>query len=159
MLTALDSPDAALDADEREFVALIREHGWFCTQVLGDDAGPGFSYTTGFWVGLGQPEVIVFGLDQTLAHDVLWDIYRDLAAGKPLPVEARTGEVFGGCDAWLRPMGRQHYRDYLGWSLWFYQGDEFPCLQLLWPDRAGRFPWEAGAEAAVRELQPGLGAM
>ncbi|HEY1605029.1 MAG TPA: DUF4262 domain-containing protein [Allosphingosinicella sp.] len=33
----------------------------------------------------------------------------------------------------------------LGWSRWFYGGDVFPYLRLVWPDRVGLFPWEAAS--------------
>jgi hypothetical protein len=157
MRTALDAPEDELDDHELKFVQAIREHGFFRTNVLADDKGPGFSFTTGFWVNLGQPELIVFGLDSQTAHNVLWDCYRDLKGGRILPVGERAAEVFGGgVDAWLRPVAAENYPDFLGWSRWFHGGDGFPCLQLFWPDQAGRFPWEDGVADSVRRAQPDL---
>jgi len=43
-----------------------------------------------------------------------------------------------------------------GESRWFYGGDDFPCLQIVWPDRAGRFPWEADFDAQFEGNQPDL---
>ena len=149
MLTALDAPESALDEHERNFVAQIREHGWFGTHVFADDDGPGFTYTTGFWVTLGQPEVIMFGMKSDIAHDVMWDIFRHLKAGKTLPVRTRTDDVFGNLQACLFPMDKAHYAEHLGWSKWFYAGDAFPCLQLVWPDRGNVFPWEAGFDPTM----------
>src|SRR5262245_1598505 len=63
MRTALDALTSQLDQHEQDFVAKIREFGWFGTNVFEDAEGPGFSYTTGFWVSLGVPEVIVFSLN------------------------------------------------------------------------------------------------
>jgi hypothetical protein len=28
--------------------------------------------------------------------------------------------------------------------MWFYEGVDFPALQMFWPDREGRFPWDKG---------------
>ena len=70
---ALDASTDTLDAGEQSFVAEIREHGWFRNSVLGDDAGPGFSYTTGFWSSAGQPELIMFSVKHEIAHNVFWD--------------------------------------------------------------------------------------
>ena len=61
---------------------------------------------------------------------------------KPLPIGERTDAVFANLPAYVFPVAKKHYRDLLGWSRWFYGGDDFPCLQIVWPDRAGRFPWE-----------------
>jgi hypothetical protein len=44
----------------------------------------------------------------------------------------------------------------LGWSRWFYGGDAFPCLQIVWSDRDGRFPWQSGFDPALAGLQPDL---
>src|SRR5262245_16779311 len=128
MRTALDAPDDALDAGERSFVVQIREHGWFGTGVLADEEGPGFSYTTGFWLNTGQPEVILFGMKYEIAHDVFWDLFRDGEAGRSIPVGTRTDQPFANLPAYAFPVARRHYREHLGWSRWFYGGDEFPCL-------------------------------
>ena len=148
MLTALDTPAEALDDSERSFVANVREHGWFDTAVLGDAEGPGFSYTTGLWANTGQPELIMFGIEREMAHDVFWDLFRDAQAGVPLAVGASTDRVFANLPAYALPVSKRFYRDYLGWSRWFYGGDEFPCLQIVWPDRSGIFPWEVGFDTA-----------
>lgn len=146
MRTALDAPVTVLDAHEQTFIAKVREHGWFHTHVFPDEEA-GFSYTTGFWINTGFPELIVFSLPQETADAVLWDVYRDLKGGRYWSVGVRIPDLFANCDAYLLPVGKQNYRNHLGWSRWFYGGDEFPCLQLVWPDRNGAFPWELGSKA------------
>ena len=94
MRTALDAPNDALDDAARDFVAKVREHGWFRTSVFGDEEGPGFSYTTGFWAGCQQPELIIFTLKREIVHDVFWDLFRDAKAETVLPVGQRTENVF-----------------------------------------------------------------
>jgi len=39
---------------------------------------------------------------------------------------------------------------------WFYGGSNFPLLQLYWPDRNGKFPWDPKCQPEVRALQPML---
>ena len=53
-------------------------------------------------------------------------------------------------------VGREFYHDYLGYARWFYQGDDFPTLQCLLPDRERRFPWEAGFSPGLQRRQPVL---
>ncbi len=157
MRTALDVPAAELDEDERSFVAAVREYGWFRTSVLADADGPGFCFTTGFWVSAGFPEIMLFSLGEETAHDLLWDLYRDVKAGAPPPIGAPTPGLVGNCEAALIPVDVRHYDEYLGWSRWFYGGDAFPCLQLVWPDTQDRFPWQLGFEERFVGLQPVLG--
>ena len=156
MLTALQASEDALDPQEKAFVSKIREHGWFATHVLAEAHSPGFSYTTGFSVNLGQSEVIVFGLRSETAHSVLWDIFRDLKAGKLLPLRARLTDVLGNRDTYLFPVDKAQYPEYLGWSRWFYGGDDFPCSQLVWPDREDRFPWDAQFDPSLAGVQPNI---
>jgi hypothetical protein len=77
MWTALLAPDDKLDAHEKNFVDLVRQHGWFRTSVFAGEAGPAFSYTTGFWVTLGIPEIIVFDLNPENAHNIFWSIFHE----------------------------------------------------------------------------------
>ena len=158
MQTALDLPADKLDEHEQEFVTQIREHGWHSTSVLEDDEGPGFTYTTGFCVNLGMPEVILFALNPDVAHDVLWDVYREAKGGRQFPIGVRVPDVFANVDAFLVPVGKEAYPYFLGWSTWFYGGDEFPCVQLVWPDKEGRFPWQDGIEESFKRLQPDISA-
>src|SRR6187401_1181169 len=109
MRTALDAPLNALDDGEQRFVTKIREHGWFRTGVLAEAQSPGFSYTTGFWLSTGMPEVTMFGLRDDIAHDVFWDLYRDAQAGRSLPVGASTNEVFANIPAYAFPVAKRFY--------------------------------------------------
>jgi uncharacterized protein DUF4262 len=156
IFTALDAPPAKLDKHEQNFVGNVREHGWCATHVAPDDTAPGFSYTTGFWLKFGAPELIVYSLRGDIAHDTFWHAYRELEAGKRFPVGEPTNDFFSNGAAVLLPVSSRHYRDHLGWSRWFYGGDNFQCHQLLWADRDGRFPWSSGAPDGLREAQPDL---
>lgn len=60
--------------------------------------------------------------------------------------------------AQAKPAPKLHYPEHLGWNRWFHGGDDFPCVQLFWPDKSGRFPGQAGAQAAFQAPQPDLSA-
>jgi hypothetical protein len=156
MRTVLDAPSEALDPSEQAFVAELREHGWFHTAVKGDHEGPGFSYTTGLWVSTGQPELLIFGMHRSIAHDVLWELFRNAKSGVVLQVRLPISQIFSNSLAYAFPVAKKFYRDYLGWSCWFYGSSSFPCLQIVWPDRSGVFPWEPGFEEAFLEGQADL---
>lgn len=157
MLTALDADPNALDEHEKNFVANVREHGWFGTHVFADDSGSGFSYSTGFWLNAAAPEIITFGVKESSnAHQALWNVYNDLRKGRVLAPETRISDILDGLDVVLLPVDLRFYRDHLGWSVWFYAGDSFPCLQLVWPDRTNKFPWETGFDLEFANSQPDL---
>jgi hypothetical protein len=156
MRTVLDVDPDTLDEHERNFTDQIRKHGWFRTTVAGDDEGPGFSYTTGLWLTLGTPELIVFALTPQIAHQVLWDTFNDLEGGRSLPIGRPLDDVFANLAAYVFPVASRHYPDLLGWSRWFYGGDDFPFRQIVWPDPGGVFPWQPGMDDHFAGLQPDL---
>ncbi|RYF21092.1 MAG: DUF4262 domain-containing protein [Oxalobacteraceae bacterium] len=156
MRTALDAPDDALDDQERTFVANVRKHGWFRTSVFAEDESPGFAYTTGFCVNAQRPELLISSMNDGIAHDIFWDLFRDAKSGVSLPVGQPLDNVFGNGLAFVFPVAKRFYRDHLGWSRWFYGGDDFQCLQIVWPDRDQLFPWQPGFDEAFAGLQPDL---
>ena len=156
MRTALDAPSEALDPSETNFVSKVREYGWFRTGVLGEGSNPGFSFTTGFWTSAQHPELIMFSTKADIAHDVFWDLFREAKVGNPLNVGIATSQVFANLPAYAFPVAKRFYADHLGWSRWFYGNDAFPCLQIVWSDRAGLFPWQSGFDPTFSKDQPDL---
>lgn len=157
MKTALDLDEFELDQTERDFLSQLRKHGWFGTRVFDPEKQePEFTYTTGFFHGLNYPEIIVFSLPKQVSHDILWDIYRDIREGNGPKSGAKLSGIFGNNQAVLLPVSRHFYAEHLGWSRWFYRDYDFPCLQLIWPDRAGIFPWEPNFDPAFASEQPDL---
>ena len=156
MRTALDAKTGRLDEAEEAFVGKIREHGWFRTGVFAEQDSPGFSYTTGFCVSASHPELIIFSMKDDIAHDVFWDMFRDAKSGKVSTPGKRTTEVFANLPAYAFEVAQKHYHGLLGWSRWFYGGNDFRCLQIVWPDRGGLFPWELGFAAEFAKDQPDL---
>ena len=156
MRTLLDAPFDALDPPGRAIVVKVRADGFFRAEVFGDTIGPGYSYSTGFWVSTGQPEIVMFSMKGVIAHDVFWDMFRLAKANSPLSLGQPTDRMFGNRTACAFPLAKRFYADYLGWSRWFYGGDDFPCLQIVCPDPEGAFPWEAGFDQAHASDQPDL---
>ncbi|MEA3009993.1 MAG: hypothetical protein QOJ91_1685 [Sphingomonadales bacterium] len=157
MITALDFPADKLDDRECEFVGAIKDHGWFATRVFDAEGKlPEFSYSTGLWLRHGFPELILFGLPRKASYDILSEIVREAESSVKLPMGVRLNHVFGNADAFLMPVARRYYEEHLGWSRWFYGGDDFPCAHLIWPDAAGLFPWEPGFGEDMSFDQPDL---
>ncbi len=154
MKTALDLPADALDEHETKFVAQIRRYGWFGTHVSEDEEGPGFSYTTGFWHGFRAPEVMLFTLPSEIAHEIFWGLYHGLESGERLPLNQPVDNVLNDYDVIFRPVPATKFARFFGWSRWFYRGDDFEVVQLVWPDRKRRFPWTDGAPPEFLTAQP-----
>ena len=134
--------------------ARSRSIGFFTTSVGAGDGQPSFTYTTGFWLTLKAPEIITFALKG--GHDLAWNLFRDLKDGAVLPVGRPVANVLEDFSVYFFPMAERKYSGYLNWSRWFYNGTAFPCLQMVWPDKKGLFPWQDGFDEAFRGDQPDL---
>lgn len=154
--TALDLPAKAMSDYERNIVSDVREYGWFCTHVGGDETQPSFTYTTGFWLTAGVPEMIVFGLPGEAAHGIFWDIFRSAKAGSFPPVGQPVDGIAAGLRLTFTPVSSGNAHEWLLSSKWFYRNREFPCLQLVWPDESDCFPWDPDFDERFRPDQPDL---
>ncbi len=145
------------DDDERAHDERIRrdvqEHGCHIAIVPGSSPGTTFcAFTVGLWRN-GHPEVVVFGLEQAAAEEILDLVQEEVDDGQRFAAgERRDGLLhqypvtFGAVTpdkvAVFEPAVR------------FHGNADFPMLQLFWPDRQGRFPWDAGVQELCRRSQP-----
>lgn len=153
--TVLDNPSADLRDYEVELIDRVREFGWQTTSVLGGEE-PAFSYTTGFWLTLNRPEVLVFDFPPQLAHDVFGQMMRELRSGRELPTGEPLPGILAGEDVYLVQVKPAAAAEYLLSSCWFYRRTQFPTVQLVWSDKQGRFPWQDGFDEALASRQPDL---
>jgi hypothetical protein len=145
---------------ERKLLQNIEVHGWQCTSVSaeeGDEETPPFSYTIGMHHSFGCPEFIVFGLPNETAHAIFGIIANAAKAGRPYPLDMPCADLISDFECIFVSVPREAYDEYVLSSLWFYDGAEFPLYQVVWPSKAGHYPWHAAATAGFKAWQPLLG--
>lgn len=112
-----------LDASDKKLIANVKKCGFHSQHVFEDADGPAFQYSIGFSDTLKSLEIIVFGLERELMHNMLWEMFRQIKAGSSLSEGARWGGLLGG----------HHRRRDPGLLL---------AYQLFWPGtQQGLFPW------------------
>ncbi len=135
---------------------LVERHGWAVVKIAEDDRGPGFAYTVGLARNYGHPEVLMSGLDLDLLHDILNDIGAQVRDGARFAPGDRSDDVLEGYSVAFRAIAAEAIPTYLGAAQRFYGDTPFAALHCLWPDRDGRFPWDAGVTEWARRAQPAL---
>lgn len=120
----------------------IAENGWTTVAVLPTAADPDVRYV--YTVGLTkieQPELAIYGVPASVAKQLLDNLARRLIdrGSGPAPGE-RFPEVAGG-GLELAAMPMTDSRDLL---LVNYLYPQWSAVQIVWPDAAGRLPWEPG---------------
>lgn len=151
----------ALTADlspvERKALEDIVEYGVHIVHVPESDDGPAFSFTIGLWHQFGQPEVIAFGLPEDVAHELLNAIADEADDGRMFRDGEKHDGLLVGYAVRFVAVPRSAHGTYLGLCEWAYDGEPFECVQLVWPDKQGRWPWDASAREGFRDSQPVLG--
>jgi hypothetical protein len=148
-------PDPEDDSD-RKLLEDVRSFGWHLTGVAADEEGPAFVYSVGLYESFRHPELIVFGLPVDTLFQMINALGDEVQAGARFDDGVESDGALEEYLVTFRTVDRTHYREYLGCARWFYQGNEFPALQCLWPDTKRRYPFDPEFEPNLRGLQPPL---
>ena len=144
------------DESDRQVISDVKEFGWHAVGVNEEAEIPPFVYSIGLFLNFGQPELVVVGLPHKIAHGLISNVVESFKAGESVNTGIPYSEIASGFDVIFQEVAQANYRDYFGYALWFYRSllpDSFPVLQLIWPDRNGRFPSDPGFPEALRKLQ------
>jgi hypothetical protein len=145
-----------LPAGDAKFLEIVEKFGWHVMTVAPrtGEEGDLFAYSTGLYYSFGHPEILLFNLELDAFTGVINTIGQRVKAGEKFEAGPAYSGVFNGYPCTFRPVATTHYAEYVGFSLWFYEGTGFPLLQGFWPDRLQHFPWEPACEEATRNSQP-----
>jgi hypothetical protein len=123
-----------------------------------DPPQAGYSYTVNFTDHVGFADVVVFGLTPVAARGLIGLVGDTLAAGTEIPVGP---EVVGLLDNELRccfvPVDLAEWVALFATAQAWYRGADFEIVQLVYPDRNGFLPYEAGFDQRLRFAQPVIG--
>lgn len=138
-----------------ELAPVVATYGWAVIRIEAEEDEPSFAYSVGFRESFEHPEVIMFGLPTGVMHDIINGIGETVRNGRRYsPGDVASG-LIEGFEVAFREVAPRARDAYMGIA-WSYYGREFSALHCLWPDREGHFPWEHGASADFRRLQPML---
>lgn len=155
-----------LDRFEQKVVDCVEEYGWFGLSVApradSDDPEEWFTYTIGLPKSHGWPELICFGLPSDTAHGILTDAIAECEARAIRPSAGlELTDTLRDCSA-LFVDASAIPDEYFGSATWYARHVGTPApperLQLLWPDKAGRFRDDPDCSAEVRQMQTPVGA-
>ncbi len=136
----------------------VREHGCHIMGIGGDAQSTHYGFSIGLYLNYAHPELVLFGLDTGVACDIINGVRDRAAAGKTFAAGDVSDEFLVDCKVCFVEVPLSAYRAYLGTAIWFYAKlpRPFPCLQIVWPDKDGHFPWEAACDPELKAYQPVL---
>ena len=124
----------------------IERFGWAAIGVMPTFEEPcmPFTYTVGLYNFDKHPELIVVGLHPEQAHGMLWGLYERVRKGERFEAGQRDSHVIQNHDVIFQampPSGAPLHQ-----AREYFEVDELPALQVVWPDTNGRFPFEEDFE-------------
>lgn len=114
------------------------------------------AFTLGLYHLRQRPEVVAFGLPEELAGRVLELVADDVEEGVAYAVGQKHDGIVHGYPVTFGKVTAAQVRALLPELVEAYGTDEVPVLQLVYPDRQGRWPWDADVREGFREAQPVL---
>jgi hypothetical protein len=148
-----------LDATDTRTIDHIEQFGCSIFHISGEakQDRPLLSYTVGVYDTCGQPEIICIGLKEGLTQSVLNAAADALRDGVNLS-EGRHKDLIGDVECEFRPVDPKWGPHLMGWCRWYYQGANFPVLQVIYPDTQNRFPEDEGFNTYFAQpmLQSGM---
>jgi hypothetical protein len=144
----------AEDDSEQKVLNDIATVGWHCVQIFAEKNQPEYSFTVGLFQSYGHPELIIFGLKAHIAHQILCIAVDAVRAGSPIDLAQLTDALVEGYSCCFVEVPRREYGNYVGFAQWYYQGNDFPLYQVVWPSRTGLFPWHPEVSQEFRAAQP-----
>ena len=141
---------------------MIETNGWALEPVVAqpdaDPPTPSYAYSIGMPDAVSFPDVAVFGLTPVAANGLVTLVADACRGGTEIPLGV---ELVGLLDNELRcyfaPIDTNIHAAFFGTAAAWYKGEPFSMVQLLFPDRNGFMPYEAGYEQRMRLAQPVLG--
>ncbi len=142
---------------EQKIAADVERVGWSAISI--SDVSPSFVYTVGLMFSLGHPELIVFGLADE-GYNVLGAMVEDIRGGRSFASPGTYHGVLAQGSISTRPVHPSQHDPYLGYAMGYCRErgrlGELEAVQVFWPDRAGRFPFDRDCDEAVWAAQPRL---
>lgn len=149
--------------DELDKIAwMVETNGWALEAVPADTASdppnPGYAYSIGFRAAVDFADVVVFGLMPAAANGLITLVADACRGGTDIPLGV---EVIGLLDNELRcmfaPVDLDRWGPLFSTATAWHRGADFEMVQLLYPDRNGFLPYEAGFEQRMTLAQPVIG--
>jgi len=132
----------------------IADFGCHLVLIEADNYLPGFVYSIGLFERFNHPEIICFGLDINVMASIINEVCAQIKDGTSFTTNLNYPDFLQDYNIQFIDVDESYYRNYLGYGRWYYNKNNFPALQLIWPDKQHNFPWHKDFKSAWKFKQP-----
>jgi hypothetical protein len=143
------------EQSRKQILENIKQYGCHLVLIESTDYLPAFVYTIGLYKEFKHPEIICFGLKTEVMAGILNHACDLIKKGEFLLTNFLYSGFIEGYKIQFLQVAKDYYKDYLGYGGWFYDMSfDFPALQLVWPDKENKFPWQPEFNTDWKFKQP-----
>ena len=143
---------------------MIETHGWALETIAADPSTEpptaACAYSIGMRAAVDFPDVVIFGLAPAAAKGLVTLVADACRGGTAIPLGP---ELLGLLDNDLRcvfaPIEPAIAAERFATAVSWFKGEPLDMVQLLYPDRNGFLPYEAGFDQRLRLAQPIVGSV
>ena len=140
----------------KELDKSIAEYGWHVIKVMADEEGPGFCFSVGLFKSFGHPEIIIVGLDLDLGHELINLMGDEIREGVKFEAGQYYDDIIEEYSCYMLEVSKENYEGWLGTAIGYYQSEDFPVLQCIYPTVDNVYPWQEEWPEEIEDLQPVL---
>jgi len=142
------------DEVDQRVQADIERHGWHVVLVPPEADSPGWAHSIGLWERYQHPELLVFGSEPRQLGALVNALGERVRGGRRFAAGETEPGVLQELPFAFRSVAPRWTHVFLGNAAWHYRSEAFDVLQGFWPDRRGRFPWDADCAPELAAEQP-----
>jgi len=121
---------------------MILKQGFFLANFEADGYLPAFSYTIGLFEKCSHPEVLIMGLPVQTHAGLLESICEEIKTGITYEAGKSYSGILNEYDVQFLRIADEYLPSYFGFGREYYKYQPFPAIQLVWPDKKGKWPWD-----------------
>jgi hypothetical protein len=140
---------------KEQIIKDVKEYGCHLALLETDGYSPAFVYSIGLFENYKHPEIVIFGLPINTMGSIINGIKDQIQNGTTFKTDINYSDVLNGFDVQFIEVDKENYPDYFGYGGWYYNKNfDFPVLQLIWPDKEAKLPWDNNFNSDWKFKQP-----
>jgi hypothetical protein len=137
---------------DADLIADVAQHQWVVLKMTPGKATE-YGYSVGLQKSFGHAELVAVGLDDDTMQELINDIGEAIEGGTVFHDGDVSSDFLDGYDVTFRAVPAELHAAHFAWAERFYPDTRYSVLQIVYPDRDRRWPWNAGVSADFRKGQ------
>ena len=120
----------------------IDKQGFFVCNFTATDSSPAFSYTIGLRETESHPDFLTMGLSLETNSYLVVAASEAVKTGKRFELNCDYEDFLEGYPIRFLPILQEHLPNHFGFAFQHYGTREIDAIQIVWPDKSGKWGWE-----------------